>query len=145
FTLLMHRYREDEVDGEARRYLALPPEVAPTLAGVFPLLGDDELVDRARALHRTLADAGLVVAYDDSGNIGRRYRRQDEVGTPYCVTVDHRTLEDDTVTLRDRDSTAQVRLTAEEVAGTLRDLRDRRLSFDDLRERAEPVDRGATG
>ncbi len=141
FTLLMHAYREDEVDGEPRRYLALPPSVAPTLAGVFPLLGRDDLESRASRLHDELAGDGLAVTYDDAGNIGRRYRRQDEIGTPFCVTVDHRTLEDDTVTVRDRDSTAQIRLAADDLPTTLRELREGRLGFDALLERAETVDR----
>ena len=64
--------------------------------------------------------------YDDSGNIGRRYRRMDEVGTPYCITIDHDTLQNDTVTLRERDSMSQSRIKISEIASTLRDLRDKR-------------------
>lgn len=143
YTLLEHAYREDEVDGEERTYLALDARVAPTLAGVFPLMTTDGLDDRAVELARELSTAGLAVRYDESGNIGRRYRRQDEIGTPYCVTVDHETLEDDTVTIRDRDSTAQVRLDATELVQILVDLRDGRLAFDALVARGDRVDRGA--
>jgi len=125
YTVLHHAYREDEVDGEARTYLALDPEVAPTTVGVFPLT--DELDGRARAIAAELRDAGVSVAYDDSGSIGRRYRRQDEVGTPFCVTVDHETVGDGpdagTVTVRDRDTTDQARVPVEELAETLDALR----------------------
>ncbi|WP_254536670.1 glycine--tRNA ligase [Halomarina litorea] len=110
YTVLDHAYREDEVDGEPRTYLELPAELAPTTVGVFPLMSKDGLDDAARDIAETLRAAGLTVAYDDSGAIGRRYRRQDEIGTPYCVTVDYESLEEDTVTLRDRDSTEQVRV-----------------------------------
>jgi glycyl-tRNA synthetase len=132
YTLLDHNYREDTVDGEARTYLALDPSVAPTFVGVFPLLNDPEMEDRARGIAADLRAAGLSVTYDDSGNIGRRYRRQDEVGTPFCVTVDHDTAADDTVTVRDRDTTEQVRVPVDDLAGTLSALRAGERSFDDL-------------
>ncbi len=109
YTVLHHGYREDEVSGEERTYLELEPEVAPTFVGVFPLQSDDELVAYADEIVADLRDAGLSVTYDDSGNIGRRYRRQDEVGTPFCVTVDYETVEETetTVTVRERDTTDQ--------------------------------------
>ncbi|WP_254542952.1 glycine--tRNA ligase [Halomarina pelagica] len=110
YTVLDHALREDEVDGEARTYLELPAELAPTTVAVLPLMSKDGLDDRAREIVEDLRAAGTGVDYDDSGTIGRRYRRQDEVGTPYCVTVDYESLEDDTVTLRDRDTTDQVRV-----------------------------------
>jgi glycyl-tRNA synthetase len=132
YTVLAHSYREDEVDGEERTYLELPAEVAPTTVGVFPLMDKDGLAERAREIERDLREAGLSVTYDDSGAIGRRYRRQDEVGTPFCVTVDYDTLEDDTVTVRERDSTAQKRVPVDRLAATLVALRDRDRSFDDL-------------
>jgi glycyl-tRNA synthetase len=91
----------------------------------------DGMGERARAIRDDLQAAGLSVSYDDAGSIGRRYRRQDEVGTPYCVTVDHQTLEDDTVTIRDRDSTAQTRVPTADLTATVRDLRDG-AAFDDL-------------
>jgi glycyl-tRNA synthetase len=132
YAVLAHAYSEDEVDGEARTYLALPPEVAPTTVGVFPLMDRDGLAERAREVERDLREAGLAVAYDDAGAIGRRYRRQDEVGTPFCVTVDYDTLEDGTVTVRDRDTTAQRRVPTAELAATLTALRDGTQSFEDL-------------
>jgi glycyl-tRNA synthetase len=132
YTVLAHAYREDTVDGEERTYLALPPAVAPTTVGVFPLMDRDGLAERAREVERDLRDAGLSVTYDDSGAIGRRYRRQDEVGTPYCVTVDYDSLEEDTVTVRDRDSTAQRRVPVGDLAAILAALRDRDRSFDGI-------------
>ena len=130
YTVLAHALREDEVDGEPRTVLALPPAVAPTLVGVFPLMDRDGLGERARDLAATLREAGLAVDYDDSGSIGRRYRRQDEVGTPYGVTVDYETLEDGTVTVRDRDTAAQRRVDADALVETLRALRDGERAFD---------------
>ncbi|MFC7044060.1 glycine--tRNA ligase [Halobacteriaceae archaeon GCM10025711] len=132
YAVLAHALREDEVDGETRRVLSLPPEMAPTFVGVFPLMTKDGLDDRAREVAADLRAAGFSVAYDDSGNIGRRYRRQDEVGTPFCVTVDYEALEGEGVTLRERDSTEQVRVPVEDLADVLADLRSGTRSFDDL-------------
>jgi glycyl-tRNA synthetase len=123
YTVLDHTYREDEIEGESRSYLALPAELAPTFVGVFPLMDKDGLGERARDVAADLRDAGLSVAYDDSGNIGRRYRRQDEIGTPYCVTVDYESLEEETVTLRERDSTVQKRVALSELPAHLSALR----------------------
>jgi len=140
YAVLDHCYREDEIDGEERTYLELPAEVAPTTVGVFPLMDRDGLGERARDLAADLRSAGLSVTYDDSGAIGRRYRRQDEVGTPFCVTVDYTTLgegEDDegepgTVTVRERDTTAQKRVPVEELPATLESLRDGDVDFTDI-------------
>jgi glycyl-tRNA synthetase len=131
YTLLAHGYAEDEVGGERRTYLELDPEVAPTFVGVFPLL--DDLEDRARDLTDRLRRHGLEASYDDSGSIGRRYRRQDEVGTPFCVTLDGQTREDDTVTVRERDSTDQLRVALEELPLVLAELRAGERTFADLR------------
>ena len=145
YTALDHSLRRDEVDGEERSYLELPSEVAPTTVGVFPLMDRDGMGEYARDLAGELRGAGLSVTYDDSGAIGRRYRRQDEVGTPFCVTVDYATLgearEDeadgeppapDTVTLRERDSTAQARVPVADLPETLSALRDGELAFGEL-------------
>ena len=136
YTVLEHTLRTDEVDGEARTYLALEPELAPTFVGVFPLMDRDGLGERARELAAELREAGFSVTYDDSGNIGRRYRRQDEVGTPFCATVDYETVEGaaagGTVTLRERDSTVQVRLPIGELTDRLAALRSGAIDFDGL-------------
>jgi glycyl-tRNA synthetase len=132
YTVLAHAMDEDEVDGESRTVLRLPPEVAPTTVGVFPLMDRDGLAERASEVAADLRQAGLDVAYDDAGAIGRRYRRQDEIGTPFCVTVDYDTLEDDTVTVRDRDSTVQRRVPIDGLAGTLSALAAGDLVFDEV-------------
>ncbi len=116
YSVLAHRHGTDEVDGEERSFLALPTGVAPTTVAVVPLMTKDGLDERAREVAASLRAAGFEVNYDDTGNIGRRYRRQDEVGTPYCVTVDYDTLEDDTVTVRERDSTDQTRVAVDDLA-----------------------------
>ena len=111
-AVLSDAYREDEMNGETRSYLALAPSVAPVLVAVFPLLKNKpELIVKARTLFAELKAKFGRVAFDDNGNIGKRYRRQDEIGTPYCVTVDFDTLEDETVTIRHRDSGEQERVT----------------------------------
>ncbi|WP_134672443.1 glycine--tRNA ligase [Halorussus marinus] len=132
YTVLDHAYEEDEIEGEARTRLALEPEVAPTFVGVFPLMDKDGMGETAREVTADLRAAGFDVTYDDSGNIGRRYRRQDEVGTPFCVTVDYDSLDDDTVTLRERDSTEQVRVAVDDLPDLLADLRSGDLAFGEL-------------
>lgn len=113
--MLFDSYREEDVKGQKRVYLSLSPKIAPVKAAVFPLLANKpELVGKARKIYESLKDCidGLVV-FDDRGNIGKRYFAQDEIGTPYCITVDFQTLEDDTVTIRDRDTTKQERIKAD--------------------------------
>jgi len=132
YTVLAHALDTDEVDGEERDVLRLDPEVAPTFVGVFPLMDKDGLGEQARDLAAELREAGFPVSYDDSGNIGRRYRRQDEVGTPFCVTVDYETLEDGDVTVRDRDSTDQTRVDLDRLPDVLADLRAGRVEFSEL-------------
>jgi len=112
YTVLAHAYDEDEVDGEERTVMHLDESVAPTEVAVFPLMDKEGLGEKAREVADLLRSEGFSVKYDDTGNIGRRYRRQDEVGTPVCVTIDYETLEDnpETVTVRDRDSTNQERV-----------------------------------
>ena len=132
YAILVHAYDEDEIDGEERTVLRLLPEMAPTLVGVFPLMDKDGLGDRARDLASDLRAAGLSVTYDDSGAIGRRYRRQDEIGTPYCVTVDYESLDEETVTIRDRDTTDQKRVAVTDLAEILAGLRDGELHFEQL-------------
>ncbi|KOX96738.1 MULTISPECIES: glycine--tRNA ligase [Halorubrum] len=142
-TLLAHAYETDEVDGEERTYLSLAPEVAPQDAAVFPLVtNDDRLTALADEVAADLRAAGLAVAYDDSGSIGRRYRRQDEVGTPFCVTVDRDGIEGDgpdTVTLRERDSAAQVRIPVADLAAELTALREGE-TFAAVADRYDAVD-----
>ena len=120
-VLLADAYREEDVEGEARVVLALQPRLAPIKLAVFPLVKKDGLPEVARKLHEDLRDAAIPSFYDESGSIGRRYRRQDEAGTPWCVTVDGQTVEDDTVTIRDRDSLEQVRISLDAVKAWVRE------------------------
>ena len=115
-AVLSDAYREDEQNGEKRVYLALPEYLAPVKFAVSPLLKNKpELVEKARAVYAQLAKANPGrVMWDDNGNIGKRYRRQDEIGTPHCVVIDFQTLEDGTVTVRERDTTEQRRVKVEE-------------------------------
>jgi glycyl-tRNA synthetase len=109
-AFLVDAYDEEEVAGRGRTVLRLHPALAPVKAAVLPLIAKDEgMVSRARALYEELR-LRFAVEYDDGGAIGRRYRRQDEIGTPFAFTIDEVTLEDDTVTVRDRDSLAQERI-----------------------------------
>ena len=108
-AFLLAAYDEDEVGGESRTILRLHPRLAPYKVAVLPLSKKDTLSPLARQVFRTLA-GNYMVDYDDTQSIGRRYRRQDEVGTPLCVTIDFDSLDDGAVTIRDRDTTEQVRV-----------------------------------
>jgi len=109
-AILSTAYTEDEVGGEKRAYLKLPENLAPVKYLVSPLLKNKpELVAKARVLFDALKERGESVMWDDSGNIGKRYRKADEIGTPNAIVVDFQSLEDDTVTVRDRDTTKQTR------------------------------------
>src|SRR3990167_8713799 len=125
-AVLLSVYTEDELGGEPRTYLKLNKNIAPVRAAVFPLLKNKpELVSKAQEVYENLKlearsrQLGAVV-FDDNGNIGKRYRRQDEIGTPYCITIDFDTLEDDTVTLRDRDSGEQERILMSDLVSKLK-------------------------
>src|SRR3954447_16382550 len=117
-ALLCDAYDEDEQGGEPRTVLRLHPSVAPVKVAVLPLLRKDGHPELAREIYEDLRRR-MSAEYDQSGAIGRRYRRQDEIGTPFAVTVDHQSLEDGTVTLRDRDSLAQERLPIDGLGGEL--------------------------
>lgn len=115
-AILSDAYTEDEVNGEKRVYLKLAPSVAPVRVAVFPLLKNKpELVSKAREVYSNLKKAGIAAMFDDNGNIGKRYRRQDEIGTPHCVTVDFETLEGKGVTVRDRDTGKQERIAIDDL------------------------------
>lgn len=106
----------NEGEKEPRMVLRLPPRLAPVKVAVLPLQKKDGLADMGKELAARLRAAGLVVEYDESGSVGKRYRRQDEIGTPWCVTVDYDSKEQGTVTIRDRDSMGQERVPIGDVA-----------------------------
>ena len=119
-ALLVSAYTEDELGGETRTYLKFNPDVAPVKAAVFPLLKNKpELVAKAREIYAALKKDVPQIMWDDNGNIGKRYRRQDEIGTPACITIDFQTLEDGTVTVRDRDGGTQERRSASDLRGSI--------------------------
>ncbi len=112
-AVISEAYTEDEVGGEKRIFLKLPSNLAPVKVAVFPLLKNKpELIHKARDIFGLIKKELGNVMWDDNGNIGKRYRRQDEIGTPYCVTIDFQTLNDNTVTIRNRDTTQQQRVVA---------------------------------
>ena len=117
-AVLADAYTEDEMNGETRVFLKLKKELAPVKVAVFPLLKNrPELVEKAREVYAELKETIPQIMFDDNGNVGKRYRRQDEIGTPYCVTIDFDTLEDNTVTVRERDTGEQKRLDLNELTG----------------------------
>ena len=118
-AFLLAGYTEDEVNGEKRTLLKLHPRIAPYQVAVLPLSKNDQLVPAAREV-LSLLQPNWMCDYDQTQNIGRRYRRQDEIGTPVCVTVDFETLEDRAVTIRDRDTLEQVRVPIDALVGEVR-------------------------
>jgi glycyl-tRNA synthetase len=119
-VLLYDAYREEEVRGEKRVYLGLHPTVAPIKVAVLPLSRNEKLGPLSRQVHDALRPQ-FMTQFDDAQSIGRRYRRQDEIGTPLCVTIDFDSLDDNAVTIRERDSMAQTRVRIEELSETLRE------------------------
>jgi len=111
---LVDAYTEDQVEGETRVVLKLNPSIAPIKAGIFPLVNKDGMPEAATKIHEDLRRR-IPLFYDDKGAIGRRYRRQDEAGTPFGVTIDGQTLQDQTVTVRDRDTLQQERVSADQL------------------------------
>ena len=114
-VVLADAYREEDVEGEQRVVLGLHPKLAPIKAAIFPLVKKDGLPEIAERIHKEFREAAINSFYDDAGSIGKRYRRQDEAGTPFCLTVDGQTSEDGTVTVRDRDTLQQERVAADRV------------------------------
>ena len=118
--VLCDAYREEEVDGDSRTVLKLDPRLAPVQVGIFPLIKKPELQEIAHKIEKDLRE-DFSVQYDESGSIGKRYRRLDEAGTPFCITVDFETIEDDNkVTIRYRDDMSQVRIPIEKVGDVIR-------------------------
>jgi len=118
-TVLMDAYTEEEKDGKIRIFLKLKAALAPYKAAIFPLLANKpELIEKGRNVYLDLKKH-FMVAWDDRGNIGKRYAAQDEIGTPFCITIDFQTLEDNTVTVRSRDTAIQERVSIEKLQDSL--------------------------
>ena len=124
-AFLVDAYDEEEVEGDKRIVLRLDPRLAPFKAGVYPLLRKEGHPERAQEI-RDILKEHFPVVYDQAGSIGRRYRRQDEIGTPFGITVDHETMKDQTVTLRDRDLMTQVRIPVDRLVDEIRRRMDPR-------------------
>ncbi len=122
YAVLEHSFETDYVDGEERRVLRLKRYLAPVQVAVLPLLSKEDFVSIAEEIASELRGNGIYTEVDVTGSIGRRYRRFDEIGTPFCITVDHQTFEDDTVTIRDRDTTSQVRVERGRIVETIKSL-----------------------
>ena len=120
-AFLVDAYEVEEVEGRQRTVLRLHPRLAPVKVAVLPLVSKEGMPEKAREIFQTIRKRGIQTEFDEGGSIGKRYRRQDEVGTPWGITVDHQTMEDDTVTLRDRDSLEQTRVPVEGLAEELAD------------------------
>lgn len=122
FAVMSEAYDEDELGGEKRVVLRFKPHIAPIKVAVFPLLKNKpELVKKAREVYESVRKEIQPAMFDDNGNIGKRYRRQDEIGTPFCITVDFETLDNDTVTVRDRDTGKQERVKINELCSNLKE------------------------
>lgn len=133
YAAMEHAFKEKE----GRVILSLPPDIAPIEVAVFPLVNRNGLPEKAREVYKALKDRGLLVEYDDSGSIGRRYARADEVGVPLAVTVDHQTLEDDTVTIRSRDTWRQVRCSIQQLPDVIEAYVRRKVAIAPLKELIE--------
>ena len=128
YVVMEYAWREKE----DRVVLSIPRRIAPVEVAVYPLLAKKELVDKAKSIYKQLLSEGFTVIYDESGSIGRRYARGDEIGVPAAITIDYKTLEDNTVTLRDRDSWRQIRVPVAKLGSVLRDFIDKNMSLEDL-------------
>jgi glycyl-tRNA synthetase len=128
YSVLLHSYKENE----DRTYLKLEKEIAPIGVSVFPLVNKDELVETANNIRDEFRNHGIIAEYDGSGTIGRRYARADEIGVPFAVTVDHETLENHTVTIRNRDDLKQVRKPIKDIYNILVNLLEGRIDFEDI-------------
>ena len=119
-TILADAFTQEEVNGESRTVLKLSPKIAPIKVAVFPLMNKNNMPEISQKIVDDIRNSGIASFYDAGGSIGKRYRRQDEAGTPFGITVDHDTLEDNTVTLRDRDTMEQERISTDKIIDVLK-------------------------
>ena len=119
-TILADAFTKEEVNGESRTVLKLDPKIAPIKVAVFPLMNKNNMPEISQKIVEDIRVSGIASFYDSGGSIGKRYRRQDEAGTPFGITVDHDTLEDNTVTIRDRDTMHQERISIDKIVDVLK-------------------------
>ena len=135
YSTLLHSYTEDiSEEGETRAYFKLPAKIAPIKAAVLPLVNKEPLTEIAENIEITLRENGLVSSYDTSGTIGRRYARADEIGVPFAITVDYDSLDDNKVTIRDRDTFEQKRISINKIPLIISQLIEGHVEFDDIEE-----------
>ena len=120
-TVLADAFTKEEVNGESRTVLKLSPKIAPIKVAVFPLMNKNNMPEFSQKIVEDIRSSGIASFYDTGGSIGKRYRRQDEAGTPFGITIDHDTIEDNTVTLRDRDTMQQERISIDNIISVLKD------------------------
>lgn len=132
FCLIDNSFRPESKERDTD-WLQFPAEVAPIHVAVFPLMGKPELMEPATEIFNQIIDADFVAQFDVGGSIGKRYRRQDEVGTPFCVTIDYTTIEDETITVRDRDTMEQVRVHRNKLNEVLKSLIRGKIQFNSLK------------
>ncbi|PTD93384.1 glycine--tRNA ligase [archaeon SCG-AAA382B04] len=132
YLLMEHSYKKDKLGEGQRSYFNFKPEISPIDLAVFPLMKEEELKLEAEKIYEEL-NKEYEVVYDENGSIGKRYRRQDEIGTPYCITIDYETLEDDSVTIRQLTSGKQKRVEYKELKSTINDLFSNKKNFKDLK------------
>jgi glycyl-tRNA synthetase len=114
-ALICDSYAEEKVKNEVRIVFKINSKLAPVKTAILPLVKDEKIKKIASALYKEMKEAGMTIEYDESGTIGRRYRRQDEIGTPWCVTIDFDSLKDKKATIRDRDTLNQIRVATTEI------------------------------
>ncbi|MGZ7095210.1 MAG: His/Gly/Thr/Pro-type tRNA ligase C-terminal domain-containing protein, partial [Methanobacterium sp.] len=132
FSVLLHTFTEDKEN--EREYFKLPVDIAPVEVSVFPLVNKDDLSEIAVKIRDELRNNGFIAEFDASGTIGRRYARADEIGVPFALTVDHDTLEDHKVTIRNRDNLKQKRISISSAGPILEDLLKYRIKFEEIAE-----------
>lgn len=133
YSTLLHAYTEDVNDeGEKRAYLKLPAKIAPIKVAILPLVNKEPLTDIASEIEDTLRANNIITSYDTSGTIGRRYARADEIGVPYAITIDYDTIDDNSVTIRDRDTFKQVRVKIDELSEIIPELISGQLEFNNI-------------
>ena len=113
-AILCDAYREEEVDGDKRTVLKFKPQISPVQVAILPLSKNEKLAETSEEIYKSLKSE-FRAQFDNTQSIGKRYRRQDAIGTPYCITIDHQTIEDDSFTIRDRDSMEQKRINIEDL------------------------------
>ncbi len=131
YSVLLHSFAQED----DRNIFRFPPDIAPVGVNVFPLVNKDDLVRCSELIKDDLRTEGIISELDTSGTIGRRYARSDEIGTPFAITVDHQTLEDRSVTIRERDTQKQVRILVSEVPSTVKDLLNKKINFSELEDK----------